>query len=148
LLHRTLVPDLRGLDGRLVDGDGFRLPGLWDRSEVEKIAMPLITGVASPPGKEGQQWPGSDLQAPEALQFHLPLPLKNDEHLLVLFRGVKPHVLPRSQIHKAGSHGVCPRRPHDHRVWGRIDGKDEQKRGWMILRLIRCSPMRIFVGKT
>lgn len=48
---------------RLVDGEGFRLPGLWDRAQAEKIGMPMIAGVSSSPGREGELWPGSDLQA-------------------------------------------------------------------------------------
>lgn len=63
--YRQPMAIVEGRDGyHLVDDMGVRLPGLYYRDQIDRLHLPLITGVAAaPPGKAGQKWPGDDLQA-------------------------------------------------------------------------------------
>jgi len=51
----------------LVDHEGVRLPGLYERHQVPLLGLVEMTGVASGPPPVGGRWPGDDLAAGLAL---------------------------------------------------------------------------------
>lgn len=47
----------------LVSAQGVQLPGFYLNHQLKQLELPLIMGVASPPRRNGQIWPGNDLEA-------------------------------------------------------------------------------------
>lgn len=48
----------------LIDVQGVRLPGMYERQHVGTLRLPMITGIASaPPSQPGQTWKGDDIHA-------------------------------------------------------------------------------------
>lgn len=61
---REPVAIVEGLDGyHLVDAGAVRLPGLYVRSQLSRLGLPVIVGTAGAPRGEGEVWPGGDLRA-------------------------------------------------------------------------------------
>jgi hypothetical protein len=46
-----------------VDGQGVRLPGVYQTHQLSLVGLPVIIGVAEVPAGEGERWPGDDLEA-------------------------------------------------------------------------------------
>ncbi len=62
--YRQPVAVVEGADGyHLVSDRAVRLPGLYLRHQLEDLDLPVIVGVGAAPGRAGDVWPGSDLQA-------------------------------------------------------------------------------------
>lgn len=63
--YREPVAVVQGRDGyHLVDEFGIVLPGLYYNHQIDRLDLPLVTGVTSaPPREAGQLWPGDDVQA-------------------------------------------------------------------------------------
>jgi hypothetical protein len=70
--YREPVAVVEGRDGyHLIDRAGVCLPGLYFRHQVDRLGLPLITGVASaPPRTAGERWDGAEIDAAVAL-IHL-----------------------------------------------------------------------------
>jgi hypothetical protein len=47
----------------VVDAKGTRLPGVYPRHNIQRLSMPVITGVSAKTATEGSRWPGQDVQA-------------------------------------------------------------------------------------
>ncbi len=62
--YRQPVAVVQGRDGyHLVNDQGVRLPGLYLSHQLNQLALPLIVGTSQAPRREGEVWPGDDLQA-------------------------------------------------------------------------------------
>ncbi len=62
--YREPVAMVRGRDGyRLIDIQGVRLPGLYLEHQAPLLDLPLVVGVDAQPAREGDVWPGDDVQA-------------------------------------------------------------------------------------
>ena len=63
--YRRPLAVVEARDGyHLVDAAGVRLPGLYFREQLSELPLPLIVGVTdAPPGRPGERWAGTDLQA-------------------------------------------------------------------------------------
>ncbi len=47
----------------LVDGQGYRLPGVYDPYEADQAGLVTVLGVAAAPPEIGRAWQGMDVQA-------------------------------------------------------------------------------------
>lgn len=63
--YRRPFAIVQARDGyHLVDAHGIRLPGLYFRDQVDRLGLPLVTGIeTAPPGRPGEPWRGDQLPA-------------------------------------------------------------------------------------
>ena len=62
--YREPVALVEARDGyHLVDADGVRLIGPYDRQQLDALAMPVITGVRAAAPRPGERWEGADVAA-------------------------------------------------------------------------------------
>lgn len=62
--YREPVALIEARDGyHLVDAEGVRLIGPYDRAQLDALGMPVVTGVRAGAPRAGARWPGEDVAA-------------------------------------------------------------------------------------